>query len=36
VTVRVHLLDVPATEALNGGLARLTVRLDATSTEETA
>ncbi|MBU5422993.1 hypothetical protein KQI48_09985 [Cellulomonas hominis] len=36
VTVRVHLLDVPATEALNGGLARLTVRLDAISTEETA
>lgn len=35
LTVRVHLLDVPATEALNGGLAQLTARIDATSTEET-
>lgn len=36
LTVRVHLLDDPATEALNGGRADLTVRLDATSTEEDA
>lgn len=31
LTVLVHYLDDPATTALNGGLARLTVRFDATS-----
>ncbi|VTR76308.1 hypothetical protein [Cellulomonas hominis] len=36
VTVRVHLLDVPATSALNGGQASLTIRFDATSTETTS
>jgi len=35
ITVRVHLLDDPATATLNGGRARLTVRFDATSTETT-
>jgi hypothetical protein len=36
VTVRVHLLDVPATSTLNGGQARITARFDATSTETTS
>ncbi|QZN86814.1 hypothetical protein [Cellulomonas sp. C5510] len=36
LTIRVHLLDDPATEALNGAQAHLTARLDATSTEEDA
>lgn len=35
ITVRVHLLDDPATATLNGGRARLTVRFDATATETT-
>lgn len=33
VTVQVHLLDDPATEALNGGQVHVTARLDATSQE---
>jgi hypothetical protein len=36
VTVRVHLLDIPATSTLNGGQARITARFDATSTETTS
>jgi hypothetical protein len=36
ITVRVHLLDVPATSTLNGGRSRITVRFDATSTETTS
>ncbi len=35
LTVLVHYLDDPATTALNGGQAHLTVRFDATSTEAT-
>lgn len=36
LTVLVHLLDDPATSALNGGQAHLSIRIDATSTEAPA